>query len=312
MTVADKLCVEQRRAPFLPGRRRRRGPCTHHPACFGRGRDGRRCNPQQKTGNASILRGQRQLAAGHEIKLSRLAPDFQHDRAHGIAGERVGGGAQGVLDIGGTHRHQTTWIKAEFGQSVHRQRADLGFRKILPHPDQWPPRRHPCSEARDKSRRHSALPAAFAKHLMHRAFGEPALQHRIGARMAERGPLQRMGAALHLDAFDGAAQSRKRACACACHGVASFTRGVAATSSHRKENQELAHSFMICSNIKLTTPAESIGIARSNFRQESQWDLNGIWEHAQPARIGPLRRPSASGDRHDRLTPVKHQPFRPA
>jgi hypothetical protein len=44
--------------------------------------------------------------------------------------------------------------------------------------------------------------------------------------------LQRMGAALHLDAFDSAAQSRKRARACACHGVASFKRGVAATSSH--------------------------------------------------------------------------------
>ena len=164
--------------------------------------------------------------------MPRLAPDLQHHRAHGIAGERVGGGAQGVLDVGGTHRHQTTWIKAEFGQSAHRQRASFAFGKILSHPDQWPARGQACSEARDKSRRRRALPTAFAKHLMHRPLGEPALQHRIGFGMAERGPLQRMGAALHLDAFDSAAQSRKRARACACHGVASFKRGVAATSSH--------------------------------------------------------------------------------
>lgn len=151
------------------------------------------------------MRRQRQLAAGHQIELLRLAPDFQHHRAHGIAGERVGGGAQGVLDVARAHRHQTARIEAEFGQSAHRQRTGLALGKILPHPDQRPARRHACCEARDKSRRRRALPAAFAKHLMHRAFGEPALQYGIGAPMAERRALQRMSAALRFDAFDTAA-----------------------------------------------------------------------------------------------------------
>ncbi len=227
MTVADKFHVEQRRAPSLPGRCGRRGPCAHDPSCFRCGGDGRSRHSQQKASDAGALRRQRQLAAGHKIELPRLAPDLQHHGPHRIAGERIGGGAQGVLDIGRTHRHQTTRIEAEFGQPAHRQRAGLAFGKILPHPDQRPARRDPRSQAGDKSRRCRALPAAFAKHLMHRALGEPALQHRIHLSMTEHGSLQRMDAAMRLDAFDTAAQSRKRACACACHGVASFKRGLA-------------------------------------------------------------------------------------
>jgi hypothetical protein len=38
------------------------------------------------------LRSQRQLAAGDQIKLPRLAPDLQHHDANGIASQRVGGG----------------------------------------------------------------------------------------------------------------------------------------------------------------------------------------------------------------------------
>jgi hypothetical protein len=90
--------------------------------------------PQQQAGDAGGLGCQRQLAAGDEIELTRLPPDFQHHGAQRIAGQRVGGGPQRGIDIGGAHRHEETRIETEFGQSVHRQRARFNFGEILPYP----------------------------------------------------------------------------------------------------------------------------------------------------------------------------------
>jgi hypothetical protein len=50
------------------------------------------CHAQQQSGDPRGLRSQRQLAAGDQIKLRRLAPDLQHHDAHCIASQRVGGG----------------------------------------------------------------------------------------------------------------------------------------------------------------------------------------------------------------------------
>ena len=187
--------------------------CAHDPSRFCRGWNGRSRYPQQKSGDTRTLRSQRQLAAADEIELLRLAPDFQHHRAHGITGKRIGGGTQGILHVRGAHRHEITRIKPKLGQSAHRQRADFAFRKILPHPDQRPSRRDAPRQAGNKSRSSRTLVAAFTKHLMHCCRSEPALQHSISFHMAERGQVWRMG----LHAFDTTAQSRKRAQACAAH-----------------------------------------------------------------------------------------------
>jgi hypothetical protein len=224
MTVTDKLCVEQRRAPDLPGGSRRRTACPHDPSRLRGGGNRRGCNAQQKPGAPCALRGERQLAACHDIELVGLAPDFQHHRADRIAGERVGSGAQGVINIGRPHRHQATRIEPELGEPAHRQPPHLALGKILPHPNQRPPRRHAPRQPCDKAGGRRTLPAALAKHLMQSAAREPALQHGIGLPMAEGCAFRRRAAALRLDAFDTAAQTRKRAHACACHGVASFTR----------------------------------------------------------------------------------------
>ena len=61
---------------------------------------------------------------------------------------------------------------------------------------------------------------------------------------------------MRLDAFDAAAQTRKRVRACAGH--APLPPCWAITGS--LVNPQSAHLFMICSNIKLTWPGESIGI----------------------------------------------------
>ena len=174
-------------------------------------------HPQQQAGDAGGLRCQRQLAAGDEIELTRFAPDLQHHDAERIAGQRVGGGPQRGLHVGGAHRHEEPRIETEFGQSAHRQRARFDFRKILPDPHQRPPRGRPPREARDKPRRRGALPATFGEHLMHRAQREAALQRRIRLGMPERDLARRIGIAVRLDALDAAAQIRKRVRACAGH-----------------------------------------------------------------------------------------------
>ena len=85
---------------------------AHDPSCF-RGRGPRlRGHPQQKRGDAGGLRGQRELAAGDEIELARLPPDFQHHGAERIAGQRVGGGPQRGVGVGRAHRHQQPRIEA--------------------------------------------------------------------------------------------------------------------------------------------------------------------------------------------------------
>jgi hypothetical protein len=139
---------------------------AHDPSCF-RSRGPRlRGHPQKKRGDAGGCRGQRELAAGDEIELARLPPDFQHDGAERIAGQRVGGGPQRGVGVGRTHGHQQPRIEAQFAKPAQRQRARFNFRKILPYPDQRPARRHPSRQPRDEARGRRAL-VALGENLMH-------------------------------------------------------------------------------------------------------------------------------------------------
>src|SRR3954464_2970840 len=87
--------------------------------------------------------------------------------------------------------------------------------------------------------------------------------------MAERDTVAIMHDLRRLDALDLAAQGRKRACSCAAHIRRSS--GVIAGGS-QKENQRLAHLFMICSNIKLTRSGESIELVLLRIRKLNQRD----------------------------------------
>jgi len=205
---------------------------AHDPSGFRRGGLRLRRHPQQQAGRARHLCGQRQLAAGDEIELPRLAPDFQHHRAQRIAGQRVGRRPQRAVDVGGAHRHQKARIETEFGEPADRQRARFKFDKILPHPHQRPPRGHPSREPCDKTRRRGALPASLGEHLMRRAQSKAALQRRIRLGMPERHPVGPIRLALRLDALDAAAQTRKRVRACAGHAP---LLGWAITGSFRSE-----------------------------------------------------------------------------
>jgi len=106
---------------------------------------------------------------------------------------------------------------------------------------------------------------------MHRAERKTASQRRIGPGMTERRPVRR-GSVVGFDALDAAAQGRKRARACAGH--APLLKMCPPRVWTR--NQKLAHLFMICSNIKLRAPTESIGIvviaSESEAIQRSQED----------------------------------------
>ena len=158
---------------------------AHDPTRFRRRGLRLRRHPQQQAGDAGGLRRQRQLAAGDEIELTGFAPDFQHHRAQRIAGQRIGGGAKCCVDVGGAHGHHAARIEAEFGEARHRQPAGFDLGKILPDPDQRPPRCYPSRQPCDKPGRRGALPA-FRKHLVYGGQREAALQPRIGLRMAER------------------------------------------------------------------------------------------------------------------------------
>jgi hypothetical protein len=114
---------------------------AHDPPCL-RGRGPRlRRHPQQKCGDAGGLRGQSELAAGDEIELAGLPPDFQHDGAERIAGQRVGGGPQRGVGVVRAHGHEQPRIETQLTKPAQRQRTGFNFRKILPHPDQRPARR---------------------------------------------------------------------------------------------------------------------------------------------------------------------------
>jgi hypothetical protein len=160
--------------------------CAHDPSGFGRRRLGLCRHPQHKAGDARGLRGQRQFAAGDEIELPCLAPEFQHDDANRIAGQRVGGRPQCVVHIGCVHGHEKTWIETEFGQPVHRHRARFNLGEILPYPHQWPPASCPTRKPGNKTGRRGALPAGLRKHFVHGSQSKATLQRRVGIRMPER------------------------------------------------------------------------------------------------------------------------------
>jgi len=217
MTVTNELRVEHRRAPCAPHCRGRRMRRAHDPSGL-RGRRHRlRRHPQQQRGDAGGLGCQCELPAGDQIELPRRPPDFQHDGAERITGQRVGGSPQRGIDIGGAHGHDKTRIETEFAHPAHRQRARFNFRKILPHPDQRPARRDPPRKAGDEPGRRRAL-ASLGKHFMHRSHGEAPAQRCIGRRMSERNPTQRGRTGRRgLDALDAAAQACKRADTCGAH-----------------------------------------------------------------------------------------------
>jgi hypothetical protein len=254
MTISNQFCIEHGRAPCLEARRRMRR--AHDPSRLRRGGHWYRREAQQQAGDARHPRRQGQLAAGDEIELPRLTPDFHHHGAERIAGQRIGRRPQRGLHVGRAHGYHEARIEAEFAPSAHRQRAGFDFRKILPHPQQRPPRADAPRKASDESRRRGALPS-FGEHLMYRAERKPALQRRIRPGMAERHPVRR-GGVVGFDALDAAAQRRKRAYACAGH--APLLEDICCFSSVER-NRKLAHLFMICSNIKLRRSRESIGIA---------------------------------------------------
>jgi hypothetical protein len=232
---------------------------AHDPSGLGRRRLGLRRHPQHNAGDVRSLRGQRQFAAGDEIELSRLAPDFQHDNANCIAGQRVGSRPQCVVHIGGAHGHEKAWIKTEFGQSAHRHRARFNLGEILPYPHQWPPACRPARKGSSETGRRSALPAGLRKHFMHGSQGKAALQRRVGIRMPKRHLPRRIRFPMRLDALDPAAQNCKRAFSHTPSLMDGPLPGL------QRKNQRWAYLFMICSNIKLTWAEESIGLPEDFF-----------------------------------------------
>ena len=187
---------------------------AHDPSGFrGRGpRLGR--HPQQQCGDAGGLRGQCKFAAGDEIELTGLPPDFQHDGADGIAGQRVGGGPQ-CASVSGARTGTSNRIETEFTKPAQRQRTD-SIPKNPAAPRPAAARRYLPARPAMTARGRRAL-VARGEHFMHRGDRKTALQRRIRCRMAERDLVEIMRIAMRLDPLDAPAQTCKRACACGAH-----------------------------------------------------------------------------------------------
>ena len=110
---------------------------------------------------------------------------------------------------------------------------------------------------------------ALGEHFMHRCERKTAAQRRIRCRMAKRDLVEVMRIAMRLDPLDASSQIRKRACACGAHAPLLRKFGL---YRFFLVNPRLAHLFMICSNIKLTGPAESIGIDTLTIHEWNQRD----------------------------------------
>ena len=107
-----------------------------------------------------------------------LAPDFHDHGAERIAGQRIGRRAQRGLHIGRANAHHQARIEPEFAKTAHRQHAGFQFGKILPHPQQRPPRAEASHQAGDKAGRRRTLPS-LGEYFVHRAPRQAALQRRI-------------------------------------------------------------------------------------------------------------------------------------
>jgi len=186
---------------------------AHDPSGF-RGRSLRfRCDPQHEAGDARGLRRQRQLAAGNEVELLRLAPNLHHDDTHRIADKRVRSRPQRMVHVASAYSDEKAGIEAELDEPVHRHHARFNLGEILPYPYDGPPARQPAGKGGHKTGRRRALPPRLRKHFVHGAQSEPALQGRIGLRMAEHRLAKRRGLAmdfevLGFEAFNAAAQGR--------------------------------------------------------------------------------------------------------
>ena len=176
MAIADKIDVEDRRAPGFPWRCRRRARGLHHPARLRGAHHRQRRGPQHHAAHAGVLRGERVFAAGDEIEGAHLAPQVEHDGTKRIAGQCIGTDAQRHLVIGRLDQHDAARIEAEFLQPAHRQRATFAGNKILPDPEQRFCPAQPLRHARDKACGRTDLLRLQREHFVQRAADQTALQ----------------------------------------------------------------------------------------------------------------------------------------
>jgi hypothetical protein len=163
------------------------------------------------------LRRERVFAAGDRIEGAHLAPQVEHHGAERIAGQCVGANAQRHLGIRCLNQHDAARIEAEFGNTRHCQHPRFAGDEILPDPEQRPAFAQPLRDAGDEARGRAGLPRLESEHLMQRAAHQPALQRRVGVGMSKRNARHVGGIHMRFDAFDAAAQARKRIHACALH-----------------------------------------------------------------------------------------------
>lgn len=148
-----------------------------------RARPGRRCDPQQKGGDAGLLGRQREAAARRQVEGLRIAPRFDDDGTERRAAQGLRARPQHAGGIGPRHHDEPARVEAEGGKTRCVKRPGLHGREALTHPDHAPViRRGPCRKGGGKAGSGAGIRLLACEDLVHRGPEKAAAQKPVHGR----------------------------------------------------------------------------------------------------------------------------------
>ena len=142
-------------------------------------------NAQQKNGDAGIFRRPRQTQGGGKVERARRAENFDQRRPEAFAARRLDAGAQDRFRIPAARQRQGGGIDAEFGQSPAVQPSGLAFQKILPRPEERPPRRGAQGQSQTEAGGGGPVGAPGRMNLMQAGAAQAAAEKGVDRRRAQ-------------------------------------------------------------------------------------------------------------------------------
>lgn len=158
---------------------------AHQPTRFRRARFELRGEAQEKRGDVLLRAGQREAAAGNEIKDFRLTRNLDYDSAQRRASERIGTCLDRIVRMRGTDQKDLRWINAEFEKTGGGKLTEFERRKILADPENLFLVRNARGKTGGESRGGRLMPCRRIN-FMQRATLEPALEEDINRRETQR------------------------------------------------------------------------------------------------------------------------------
>lgn len=179
LPVANKRRVEARHSPAVC---RHGGAAANLPARLRGARFGLRALTQKKGGDVALLCGEHEPAAGNEIENLWIASDLHDHGTETGTGHSIDARTQGIGRIGRAQQKKSRRIDSQFRKPGWCKCAMFERGEILDDPEHPLHPAHALCGTGSKARRGRVT----GEDLMQCAAREPAVQNRIGVRMAER------------------------------------------------------------------------------------------------------------------------------